>query len=99
MSPNFVKLIVPINIKSIRDIIGIELVSSMPIEDGLSYASKADFRFVDMRIGNVTNKRYLTNLQVIDFCKFMVAEEGLEPPTIVLLFRDFYLKYTIKSIT
>ena len=53
----------------------------MPIEDGLIYASKADFRFVDMRIGNVTNKRYLTNLQVIDFCKFMVAEEGLEPPT------------------
>ena len=81
MSPNFVKLIVPINIKSIRDRIGIDLGSSMLIEDGLIYASKADIRFVDMRIGNVTNKRYLTNLQVIDFCKFMVAEEGLEPPT------------------
>ena len=35
MSPNFVKLIVPINIKSIRDRIGIELGSSMPIEDVL----------------------------------------------------------------
>ena len=35
MSPNYVKLIVPINIKSIRDIIGIELDSLMPIEDGL----------------------------------------------------------------
>ena len=81
MSPNFVKLIVPINIKSVRDKIGIEIGSSMTIENGLIYASKAGFRFVDMRIGNVTNKRYLTNLQVIDFCKFMVAEEGLEPPT------------------
>ena len=49
MSPNFVKLIVPKNIKSIRDRIGIDLSSSMPIEDGLIYASKADFRFVDMR--------------------------------------------------
>ena len=68
MSPNFVKLIVPINIKSIRDRIGIELGLSMPIEDDLIQASKADFRFVDMRIGNVTNKRYLTNLQVIDSC-------------------------------
>ena len=35
MSPNFVKLIVPTNIKSIRDRIGIEFGSSMPIEDGL----------------------------------------------------------------
>ena len=35
MLPNFVKLIVPINIKSIRDRIGIDLSSSLPIEDGL----------------------------------------------------------------
>ena len=35
MSPNFVKLIVPINIKSIRDRIGIELDLSLPIKDGL----------------------------------------------------------------
>ena len=46
MSPNFVKLIVPINIKNIRNRIGIDLGSSMPIEDGLIYASKADFRFL-----------------------------------------------------
>ena len=45
-----------INIKSIRDRIGIDLGSSMPIEDGLIYASEADFRFVDTRIGDVTNK-------------------------------------------
>tara|TARA_B100000767_G_scaffold128844_1_gene122576 strand:- start:64 stop:894 length:831 start_codon:yes stop_codon:yes gene_type:complete len=47
---------VSINIKSIRDRIGIDLGSSMPIEDGLIYASEADFRFVDIRIGDVTNK-------------------------------------------
>ena len=43
MSPNFVKLIVPINIKSVRDKIGIEIGSSMPIEDGLIYVSKPIF--------------------------------------------------------
>jgi len=45
-----------INIKSIKDRIGIDLGSSIPIEDGLVYASEADFRFVDIRIGDVKNK-------------------------------------------
>lgn len=45
-----------INIKSIKDRIGIDLGSSIPIEDGLVYASEADFRFVDIRIGDVRNK-------------------------------------------
>ena len=45
-----------INIKSIKDRIGIDLGSSIPIEDGLDYASEAGFRFVDIRIGDVKNK-------------------------------------------
>jgi hypothetical protein len=43
-----------INIKSIKDRIGIDLGSSIPIEDGLVYASEADFRFVDILYSSVS---------------------------------------------
>ena len=45
-----------INLKNIKNRIGIDLGASIAIEDGLIYASNADFRFVDIRIGDVKNK-------------------------------------------
>ena len=45
-----------INLKNIKNRIGIDLGASIAIEDGLIYASNEDFRFVDIRIGDVKNK-------------------------------------------
>ena len=45
-----------INLKNIKNRIGIDLGASIAIEDGLIYASNADFRYVDIRIGDVKNK-------------------------------------------